>query len=182
MIDTDFDFRNDTAKGKDPDRHSATLRGHHKFLWSKPLPNGQVFELDDTTPDCYLHHESELGEFFLSSDSLVPTYRGWNRPDLAQILAQMPDADVRSFQGLAYTIGGMLLFPCNQVDGGWTLNQARGMNTATIADRLDLTLSASDARTSDGAAHWTTCSGATTTSSPCSATFASTSTSSSSKT
>ncbi len=139
MIDTDFDFRNDTPEGQDPDRHSATLRNYHKFLWSKPLPDGQVFELDDVTPNCYLHHKSELGEFFLSSDSAVPTYREWKRPYLAQILAQMPADDLHSFQRIAYTIGGMMLFPSNRVDGGWSLNQARGMNTK-IADRLDLTL------------------------------------------
>lgn len=139
MIDTDFDFRTDTPEGKDPDRHSATLRGHHKLLWSKPLPNGQVFDLDDTTSGCYLHHKSGLGEFSLSSDSVVPTYRGWTRPDVARIVGQTPEADVNSFQGLGYTIGGMMVFPSNRVDGGWTLNQARGLDSK-IADRLDLTL------------------------------------------
>ena len=41
--------------------------------------------------------------------------------------------------GLAYTIGGMTLFPGNRVDGKWTINQARGC-ISRISDRLDLTL------------------------------------------
>lgn len=46
LIDTSFDFRSD-AGGKDPDVYSPTLRQHHKFLWSKALPNGRLFDLDD---------------------------------------------------------------------------------------------------------------------------------------
>jgi hypothetical protein len=43
-------------------------------LWSKSLPNGVRFELDDTTPGVYLRHLSGLGEFFLTSASpkLIP--------------------------------------------------------------------------------------------------------------
>ncbi len=63
-IDITFDFRLDTPEGKDPDAHSPTLRRYHKLLWSKPLPNGVVFTLDDTTPRVYLHHRSEKGEYF----------------------------------------------------------------------------------------------------------------------
>jgi len=66
-IDTGFDFRDDSF-GKDPDQVSPTLRKYHKLLWSKPLPGGRQFELDDTTPGVYLHHTSELGEFFLLQD------------------------------------------------------------------------------------------------------------------
>lgn len=63
MIDTSDDFRTD-AGGKDPDTHSPTLRRYHKDLWSKPLPSGALFDLDDTTPGVYLHHRSGLGESF----------------------------------------------------------------------------------------------------------------------
>ena len=35
------------------------------------------FELDVTTPYAYLHHLSELGEFWLSSDAVIPTFTGW---------------------------------------------------------------------------------------------------------
>ena len=42
--DPTFDFRNE-ASG-DPDEHSPTLRAYHKLLWSKPLPSGDMFELN----------------------------------------------------------------------------------------------------------------------------------------
>ena len=72
-IDINFNFYSDTPEGKDPDSYSPTLRNYHKILWSKALPNGSKFELDDKTPNL-LHHKSELGEFFLSSDSIAHTY------------------------------------------------------------------------------------------------------------
>ena len=61
MIDTTFDFRSD-AGGHDPDSRSPTLRRYHRLLWSKPLPNGELFDLDEATPGVYLHHRSPLGE------------------------------------------------------------------------------------------------------------------------
>lgn len=73
-IDTSFDFRSDTPPGKDPDASSLTLRRYHKELWSKHLPSGVVCELLDTTPRVYLHHRSEMGEFFLSSDAVIPSF------------------------------------------------------------------------------------------------------------
>ena len=74
MIDIAFDFRSDTPPGKDADTCSPTLRRYHQLLWSKPLPSGELFELDVTAPPYYLHHRSELGEFWLSSDAVVPTF------------------------------------------------------------------------------------------------------------
>ena len=44
MINTTFDFRTDTSKGKDPDFYSSTLRQYHQLLWSRKLPNGEVME------------------------------------------------------------------------------------------------------------------------------------------
>ena len=76
QIDTSFDFRTD-AGGKDPDTYSPTLRTYHRLLWSKPLPSGLSFDLDDTVLGTYLHHRSELGEFFLSSDSVIPSFTRW---------------------------------------------------------------------------------------------------------
>ena len=70
-VDVTFDFRSDTPPNKDPDQHSPALRSYHRRLWSKPLPSGKVFDLRDTTPGCYLHHKSEIGEFFLSSDTVL---------------------------------------------------------------------------------------------------------------
>jgi hypothetical protein len=40
---------------------------------------------------------------------------------------------------IAYTIGGMMIFPGNRIDGKQTINGARGFNRK-IGDRLDLTL------------------------------------------
>ena len=75
-IDTSFDFRTD-ASGRDPDAYSATLRRYHQLLWSKPLPGGAMFDLDITTPGAYLHPRSDLGEFFLASDSVIPSFTRW---------------------------------------------------------------------------------------------------------
>src|SRR4051794_1653091 len=73
VIDTTFDVRTD-AGGRDPDSHSATLRRYHQLLWSKSLPSGGSFLLD-----VKLHHSSDLGEFWLSSDGIAHTYLRWTR-------------------------------------------------------------------------------------------------------
>ena len=72
-IDITFNVFSDTPEGKDPDSYSPTLRKYHQILWSKPLPNGDNFSLDLDTARL-LHHKSELGEFFLSSDQIGNTY------------------------------------------------------------------------------------------------------------
>jgi hypothetical protein len=136
VIDIGFDFRTD-ADGKDPDSHSPTLRSYHRLLWSKPLPSGEFFDLSDTTRGVYLHHGSALGEFFLSSDSVMQTFTRW--PALKPITDQVPASENAAFMTIGYTIGAMMVFPGNQVDRKWTINQARGC-TRSIADRFDLTL------------------------------------------
>jgi len=133
-IDITFDFRRDTPDGKDPDTHSTTLRRYHKLLWSKRLPSGEFFDLDDTTPGSYLHHRSGVGEFFLSSDAVIPTFK-W----VARIKELIPEGELQAFNAAGYTIGGMMVFPANRIDGKWTINQARGC-TRQIRDRFDLTL------------------------------------------
>jgi hypothetical protein len=136
-IDTEFDFRTD-ARGKDPDSHSPTLRRYHRLLWSKPLPSGAPFDLSDTTPRVYLHHRStRLGEFFLSSDSVMQTFTRWL--SLRPITEQLPASANEEFQTITYTIGGMMVFPGNQIARKPTINVARGFNRS-IADRFDLTL------------------------------------------
>jgi hypothetical protein len=136
LIDTTYDFRTD-AGGKDPDAHSPTLRRYHQLLWSKPLPSGAPFDLDVTTPDTYLHHRSELGEFGLSSDAVIPSYDRYML--MAPILAQIGDDETEAFNTIGYTIGGMTVFPGYRVDGRPTLNGARGLHPRT-RDRMDLTL------------------------------------------
>jgi hypothetical protein len=136
VIDVSFDFRTD-AGGKDPDTPSPTLRRYHKLLWSKRLPGGQLFLLDDTTPGAYLHHRSEVGEFWLASDSVMQTFTRW--VSMRAITGQFTEAEHADFQAIGYTIGGMMVFPGNQVDRKMTINGARGF-TRAIADRMDLTL------------------------------------------
>ena len=140
LIDTEFDFRRDTPgwPKADPDSKSPTLRRYHKLLWSKPLPGGALFTLSDATSGAYLYHRSDLGEFWLGSDAVMQTFIRW--PEMRHIIGHLSPADNEAFFALGYTIGGMMIFPGNQVDGRWTLNQARGMHRWTIADRMDLTL------------------------------------------
>ena len=136
LIDTSFDFRTD-AYGKDPDAYSPTLRQYHKLLWSKALPSGRFFDLSDTVRGTYLHHRSEVGEFFLSSDSVIPTFAKW--ASLKRITELFTEEENEAFRAIGYTIGGMMVFPGNRIDGRNTMNGARGFNRK-IADRFDLTL------------------------------------------
>jgi hypothetical protein len=139
LIDTSFDSRKDTPgyPKRDPDAYSPTLRRYHKLLWSKPLPGGAHFDLDDTRRDAYLHHGSTLGQFFLASDSVIPSFTRWG---FAAAHPELFSAEVNeAFMAIGYTIGGMMVFPGYQVDRKWTINQARGC-LSRISDRLDLTL------------------------------------------
>ena len=104
-IDTSFDFRTD-ASGEDLDAHSPTLRRYHKLLWSKPLPSGRPFYLSDATPRGYLHHRSELGEFWLSSDGIIATFTRWKA--LRHIVELFP-AENEAFHQKGSTIGGRIV-------------------------------------------------------------------------
>lgn len=136
-IDINFDFRTDTPPGKDPDALSPTLRSYHRNLWSKPLPNGAFFGLDDNKPGAYLYHQSDLGEFLLSSDSAIHTFSRW--ASMAHIIGQLKEGEAEAFRRISYTMGGMIIFPANKVDGKMTINGARGLHPL-IKDRIDLTL------------------------------------------
>lgn len=135
LVDTTFNVYSD-AKGGDPDSTSPTLRLFHKMLWSKPLPNGRLFQLSDNHSGAYLHHNSELGEFFLGSDAITHSYKNHKRK--FGITKQIP-SDVNELFDAGSTIGAYILFPNNRVDGQNTINQARGVNSL-IDDRFDLTL------------------------------------------
>jgi len=137
FIDITFDFRSDTPLGKDPDALSPTLRSYHKFLWSKPLPNGVLFELDDTKSNVYLYHQSEIGEFFLSSDSAIHTFSRW--ASMAHIINQLKQGEAEEFRRVGYSMGGMIIFPANRIEGKNTINVARGFHPL-IKDRIDLTV------------------------------------------
>ena len=130
-IDITFDFRSDTPKGRDPDSFSPRLRRYHKLLWNKPLPGGARFDLSDARGGCYLHHRSELGEFFLASDTVIPSFR-----KVPRIKTLIPDGEIEAFNTIGYTIGGMMLFPANKVDGKMTINGARGCHPRSATDSI----------------------------------------------
>jgi len=134
-IDTKFNFHSD-ARGGDPDSTSPTLRKYHKFLWSKPLPNGKIFELNDNKSGIYLYHKSELGEFFLGSDAITHSYGHHKRKQW--LINQIPE-EVNELFEAGSTIGAYTVFPNNRIDGNNTINQERGVNSL-IDDRFDLTL------------------------------------------
>lgn len=136
-IDTTFDFRSDTPPGRDPDTWSQTLGRYHEILWSKRLPNGAPLILRATPPPTYLHHQSQEGELWLSSDAVVPTFK--RQASIQPILSQIPAEEFESFYSLGYTIGGMMVFPAVRVDRHMTINGARGCHPR-IRDRFDLTV------------------------------------------
>ena len=107
-IDIKFDFRSDTPEGKDADTYSSTLRSYHQILWSKCLPNGKKFDLDLNTPHL-LHHNSTLGEFFLSSDAIGHTYKNAKR--MSHIIEKIPSQEIEEFYSLTLTIGAFIIFP-----------------------------------------------------------------------
>ena len=96
-----------------------------------------VFELDDTTPHVYLHHQSEAGEFFLSSDAVIPSFTRARR--ISHIIERMPVEELDAFNRIGYTIGGMMVFPGNRIGRKMTINGARGFHPL-IKDRFDLTV------------------------------------------
>mgnify|MGYP001590122983 FL=1 len=135
IIDTTFNFYSD-ARGGDPDSTSPTLRKYHKILWSKPLPNGKIFDLSDNKEGAYLYHKSELGEFFLGSDAITHSYKNQKRKNW--IVKQIPK-EVKELFNAGSTIGAYIIFPNKRLNGNHTINQARGVNSF-IDDRFDLTL------------------------------------------
>ena len=107
LIDTSFDFRVD-ARGKDSDSHSPTLRKYH--------------------------HHSGLGEFQLSSDAVIASFTRYAAT--ARIIEQIHQAEHDEFNRMGYTMGAIMVFPGNRVDGKPTINTARGFNRK-ISDRMD---------------------------------------------
>lgn len=137
-IDPAFDFGAE-AGGRDPDSYSATLQRFHQLLWSKPLPSGEMFDLTPVRVGAAraLRHESKLGVFLLSSDTLANSNKNKLRPFYDRMGADVNAAWHRDGGAL----GGRLVFPRNRVNGQQTINQLRGTN-ARIRDRFDLTLEA----------------------------------------
>ena len=134
-IDITFNFYSDSG-GKDPDSHSPTLKKYHKLLWSKALPNGEIFKLSDTDSNSYLTYKFGREEIALSSDSISNSYR--DKKSISNILKDLT-SEVEKFRNIGSTIGGYILFPGKKIDGKMTINGSRGFNRK-IADRFDLTL------------------------------------------
>lgn len=89
------------------------------------------------TPGVYLHHRSALGEFQLSSDTVVPSFR--KHPLVAEFRSLMPEEEIAEFNFLGHTIGATMVWPAQRVNGKNTINGARGFHPR-IKDRFDLTL------------------------------------------
>lgn len=127
VIDIGFDFRTD-SKGKDPDSWSPTLKQYQRFLYSKPLPCGEVMELDE---------KLVWKDFQFSSDSIVHGFVYWEK--YQDIISKVDKSIISGYLEEAYYIGGEIIFPSYRVAGTRTINQARGCNHR-IRDRIDLTL------------------------------------------
>jgi hypothetical protein len=134
-LDTTYNFQAETEP-YDADRYSSILQDYHRILWSKPLPNGNVFELEKISQN-RLYHKSDLGEFYLSSDRAIPSFSKWKR--MEHIIKEIPKNRLESFLNLSNTIGGIIIWPSNKIGNYQTINGARGFNSL-ISDRLDLTI------------------------------------------
>ncbi|WP_251856042.1 hypothetical protein [Herbiconiux sp. L3-i23] len=135
-VDVTIDFQDDAGR-RDPDSYSPLLQKYHQRLWSKPLPGGAPFELTAAKVGraFVLRHESDLGVFVLSSDTLANS----NRRKLRDFYEAMGSESNTAWHRDGGTIGGRLLFPRNRVGGNQTINQRRGTHPR-IRDRFDLTL------------------------------------------
>ena len=76
------------AGGADPDSKSKTLRLYSQLLWSKPLPNGEVMQLEDGRSKFYLRWK----DFYFSNDSITASFRYYrNRPLLDIVKKEVKD-------------------------------------------------------------------------------------------
>jgi hypothetical protein len=135
-VDIAYDFSEDYKKNIDPDKDNKILRNWHKILWEKCLPDKNIiFTLVEK--DNGLYHNSDLGEYYLTSDSIINTYS--RHTSIADIINQVPQEEKDDFFHIACRMGAYILFPGNRIGKSLTINGARGFNRK-IADRFDLTL------------------------------------------
>lgn len=151
MIDITFDFTTDSkgywddfwnkgdglgACGADPDKASATLRTYHQKLWSKPLPNGEVMQLEKGKWADYDYLTWKDMRF--GSDAIIVDFRYHNYRNIIDQVFEMKKNYKEYYEDLirkSYTIGGMIIFPKHPS----SMNQNKGTNRK-ISDRMDLTL------------------------------------------
>ena len=139
-FDDDYNFRDDTPAGKDPDSRSPRLRRYQRLLWSKPLPDGRPFELHaGRALSPYLEYEADGKGFILGSDAITSSYTRWSRPrSLVNAIASLDENQRSRYLNPPYTIGSAMIWPVRKKDRP-TMNTARGFRLL-IADRMDLTL------------------------------------------
>jgi hypothetical protein len=126
------------ANGKDPDTYSYHLATSHQQLWSKPLPNGEFFQLHLKGRSKFsLVYQGKQERFVFTSDSIGHTMSKWKK--MKPIIDQVETHEIESFYDIALTIGGYVIFPANRIENKPTINAMRGL-LSTIRDRFDLTL------------------------------------------
>ena len=123
MVDVSFDFRTD-AKGKDPDGWSPTLRAYQRYLYSKPLPNGDTMALDE---------KLTWNGLWFSSDNITHSYFYWG--NYQHIVSNVDQKTISDYMAIAYSTGSEIIFPCYHIAGAQTINQARGWGGFTGALR-----------------------------------------------
>lgn len=138
VIDITISMYSDTPKGKDPDTHSNQLNMYHQFLWSKTLPSGETLNLVSSGINPYfLHCQSKIVKFTLSSDGIIHPYSRWKR--MKNIIQEINEEEIDNFIYKGSTIGAYIVFPSNKIDNKSTINVIRGMHPL-IKDRFDFTL------------------------------------------
>ena len=73
----------------------------------------------------------------MSSDAVIPSFTRESK--CSHIIEQIPVEELDAFNTTGYTMGGMMVFPANKIDGKMTINGARGFHPR-IKDRFDLTV------------------------------------------
>lgn len=137
-IDIDLSMYLDTPIGKDPDAYSKKLNLFHQILWSKVLPNGEIFILSSSNKAPYsLSHKSSLGDITLSSDGIIHPYSRWKR--MHNVIKLISKEEIDYFIYIGSTIGAYIVFPSYRVENKSTINIMRGMHPF-VNDRFDLTL------------------------------------------
>jgi hypothetical protein len=95
-IDTRFNFQAALANPKrDANKCNVVLQDYHHFLWSKPLPSGEPFQLEKLNTACRLRYSNPQGDLILSSDPAVATFTRWKR--LQRIISQVPQSRLDEF-------------------------------------------------------------------------------------
>lgn len=147
LIDVTFDFTTDTPNywecfragldRPDPDTKSAKMREYQQLLYTKNLPNGEKFELQQgNSVKDYLYWK----DFEFGSDSIINMYihhktLKWLIDDVKK---QINDFNkfYEEYLRKSYTIGGEIIFPKYPK----SINVERGRYNGKIKDRFDLTL------------------------------------------